>query len=97
MYVYLKDNHIYHKSEEKKLIPNTTLIEVVGYKITDDLIYEDGEIKLYINSEQYQKDKNIQTNKEKIAALEKRNKELNEVADGEVRRAVQLGDQEKVS
>ncbi|MDR0608132.1 MAG: hypothetical protein LBG52_07530 [Candidatus Peribacteria bacterium] len=90
MYIYLKDGHIYHKSEQKKLIPNTSLIEVVGFTLADDLIYEDGQVKLYKESEQRKKDHNVVSLEQKIQEVEKKNEELQEVADSEIRRALKL-------
>jgi transcriptional regulator with PAS, ATPase and Fis domain len=97
MYIYLKNNHIYHKSETKKLIPNTSFLEVQGFSVNDDLIYEDGEVKLYEKSEQYKKDKQIKSKDEKIFELEKEKEELKEIADSEIKRVFNIDNNEKVN
>jgi hypothetical protein len=96
MYVYLKNNRIYHKSEEKKLIADTTIVEC-PYRVTDDLIYEEGEIKLYEKSVQYNKDHNIKTKDEELVQLRIENEELREIADNEIRSALGMGENEKVT
>ena len=96
MYVYLKNNRIYHKSEEKRIFPNTTIIES-NFNIKDDLIWEDGEIKLYEKSEQYKKDYNITSLEEKNRKLEEENKKLSEISDREIRKELWMIKTEKIT
>jgi hypothetical protein len=75
MYVYLKNYRIYHKSDTKKLLPETSIVEC-NFAVSDDLIYENWEIKLYEQSEQWKKDHQIEDISVQNEALLKENEEL---------------------
>ena len=80
MFVYVKDRKIIFKSEEKRSIPWASVIET-KYKLEDDLILEDGTIKLYKKSERYKKDHHLETLKEKAERLERENTEMKTTID----------------
>lgn len=84
MYVYIKDNRIYAKTEKRKRYPWCVVIQC-DYKKDDDLIREDNQIKRYTESEQYRKDKKIKTLEEQNRELEAENAELRELADREIK------------
>lgn len=84
MYVYIKDNRIYAKTEERKRYPWCVVIQC-DYKKDDDLIREDNQIKRYTESKQYREDKNIKTLEEQNRELKAENTELRELADREIK------------
>lgn len=52
---------------------------------TEELIFEDNQIKLYKESKQYRKDKHIETIEEENTKLRSQNNELIRIADREIR------------
>lgn len=52
---------------------------------TEELIFEDNQIKLYKESKQYRKDKKIDTIEEENRKLRKQNNDLSRIADREIR------------
>ena len=85
LYVYITAGKIVMKSPRKYVVQNTTIIET-EFKKTDQLIYEDGVVKIYKESQQWKKDNHIETLKEKNEKLEKENSQLQEISDREIRK-----------
>lgn len=84
LYVYVKDNRIYAKREDRARYP--WCMEVLcDYQKTDLLIWEDNSVKLYKDSKQYRKDKKIDTLEEENKRLMKQNRDLKTLADREMK------------
>lgn len=84
MYVYIKDNRIYAKTEKRKSYPWCMVIQC-DYKKDEDLIREDNQIKRYTESRQYREDKNIKKLEEQNRELREENAELKGLADREIK------------
>lgn len=96
MYVYVKNNRIYAKREDRGHYP--WCVEVIcDYKKTDILIWEDNTVKLYKDSKQYRKDKKIDTLEEENKRLVKQNKNLREVADREIKNKLRKWEDEELT
>ena len=84
LYVYVKENRIYAKREERAHYPWCMEI-ICDYQKTDMLIWEDNQVKLYTESKQYRKDKHIDTLEEENKRLVKQNKDLTRLAEREIK------------
>lgn len=94
LYVYVKENRIYAKREERAHYPWCMEI-ICDYKKTDMLIREDNAVKLYTESKQYRKDKKIDTLEEENKRLVKQNRDLKTLADREIKSKLRKrGDEE---
>lgn len=83
MYVYVKDGKIRLQSEDR--------IKATGYqeyetdhKITDRLIFEDGQVKLYEQSRQYAEDTNRYQLQKELAHEKRINKDLTRIANNKM-------------
>ena len=85
MYVYVRDKMIIYKSETRDNLFECDIYEI-DCKPTDNLIYEDNQIKIYENSKQYEEDTNkYQLNKE-LELEKKRNEDLKIIADIKIKK-----------
>ncbi len=64
---------------------------------TDDLIREDNTVKLYKDSEQYRKDKNIESLEEANRKLKAENKDLTTLAEREIRNKLRKRSYEEIT
>lgn len=93
MYVYVRGKNIIHKSEERKelkwFLQNCTIYQV-SYNKNDHLIFENGEIRIYEQSKQFEKDSHKYILNEKIEKLEFDNNKLKQIANKEVKKDLEL-------
>lgn len=84
IYVYVKNNRIYAKSEKRKRYPWCVTIQC-DFGKNEELIWEDNQVKRYTESEQYRKDKKIKNLEEQNRELREENAELKGLADREIK------------
>lgn len=96
LYVYVKQNRIYAKKEERGHYPWCHEI-LCDFKKTDLLIREDNTVKLYKDSKQYRKDKKIDTLEEENKRLREQNGTLKTLADREIKSRLRKKDEEEVT
>lgn len=96
LYVYVKENRIYAKREERAHYPWCMEI-ICDYQKTDMLIWEDSQVKLYIESKQYRKDKHIDTLEEENKRLVKQNKDLTRLAEREIKSKLRKKENEELT
>ncbi len=96
LYVYVKENRIYAKREERAHYPWCMEI-ICDYKKTDMLIWEDSQVKLYTESKQYRKDKHIDTLEEENKRLVKQNKDLTRLAEREIKSKLRKKENEELT
>lgn len=96
LYVYVKENRIYAKREERAHYPWCMEI-ICDYQKTDMLIWEDSQVKLYTESKQYRKDKHIDTLEEENKRLVKQNKDLTRLAEREIKSKLRKKENEELT
>lgn len=96
LYVYVKENRIYAKREERAHYPWCMEI-ICDYQKTDMLIWEDNQVKLYTESKQYRKDKHINTLEEENKRLVKQNKDLTRLAEREIKSKLRKKENEELT
>jgi len=96
LYVYVKENRIYAKREERAHYPWCMEI-ICDYQKTDMLIWEDNQVKLYTESKQYRKDKHIDTLEEENKRLVKQNKDLTRLAEREIKSKLRKKENEELT
>lgn len=96
LYVYVKENRIYAKREERAHYPWCMEI-ICDYQKTDMLIWEDSQVKLYTESKQYRKDKHIDTLEEENKRLVRQNKDLTRLAEREIKSKLRKKENEELT
>ena len=96
LYVYVKENRIYAKREERAHYPWCMEI-ICDYQKTDMLIWEDNQVKLYTESKKYRKDKHIDTLEEENKRLVKQNKDLTRLAEREIKSKLRKKENEELT
>ena len=89
MYVYVKNGRIRLRSEEQINAPGYQEYRT-DHKITDRLIFEGGEIKLYEQSKQYGEDINRYHLQKELKKTQKRNEDLLRIANNKVEKEMEL-------
>jgi len=89
MYVYVKDNKIFLQSETRKRIPGSQEY-ITDHKMTDRLIFEGWQVKVYEHSKQYIEDTNRYQLQKELAHERKINKDLTKIANNRIREDMQL-------
>ena len=90
MYVYVKENRIILKSENRILNLKGTQEYIIECEKTDRLIFEDNKIKKYENSKQYAEDINRYHLQKEVRNLKKENKDLIKIANNKVTKDLEL-------
>lgn len=96
LYVYVKENRIYAKRTDRGHYPWCHEI-ICDYEKTDLLIWEDSQVKLYKDSRQYRKDKKIDTLEEENKRLRKQNRDLNTLAEREIKSKLRKKENEEIT
>jgi hypothetical protein len=89
MYVYVKDWKIRLKSETRIRVPGATEYKT-EHKITDRLIYEGWQIKVYEDSKQYWEDINRYHLQKELKNTKKKNEDLLRIANNKIRKEMEL-------
>ena len=92
MYVYVSNEWNIILRSNKKLtgLQNKYREYDTKYSITDNLIYEDNQIKRYENSRQYAEDKNKFHLERELSETKRKNSELLQIANTKVRKEMEL-------
>ena len=89
MYVYVKNGKIRLRSEER--IRATGYQEyITNHKMTDKLIFEGGQVKVYEDSKQYVEDTNRYQLQKELKEEKRKNKELVQIANMKVTKELEL-------
>lgn len=89
MYVYIRNGKIRLKSETRMSAPGCQEYKT-DHKMTDRLIYEGGEIKIYEQSKQYGEDINRYHLQKELDHEKKVNKDLTKIANNRMREDMEL-------
>ena len=93
MYLYIKNWCIIYKSKERKpllgFLQWCTIEEYLGDS-TDNLIYENGQLKKYENSKQFIKDSNRYYTEKELRETKRKNAELLKIANTKMKREMDL-------
>ena len=93
MYLYIKNWCIIYKSKELKktfgFLKDCKIEEYQGDSV-DNLIYEDGKIKKYENSNQFIKDTNRYYTEKELRRTKQKNQELMTIANSKVKKDLEL-------
>lgn len=92
MYVYVseKGNIILRSMERRIGLQNKYKEYITTYKLSDNLIFEDWQIKRYENSKQYVEDTNRYHLTKELEDTKRKNKELERIANTKVRKELEL-------
>lgn len=92
MYVYVSNKwNIIMKTMERKLgLQNRYKEYIVNYKISDNLIFEWWQVKIYENSKQYIEDTNKYHLNKELEETKRKNEELTIIANSKVRKEMEL-------
>lgn len=92
MYLYIKNNAIIYKSKEIKqpiwFLQWCKIIEYSGE--TTDVIWEDGKVKKYMDSKQYEEDINKYHLQKELKEMKIKNAELLQIANTKVKKEMEL-------
>lgn len=90
MFVYVKNWNIIYKSKDRvKFIKDSDEIQC-DYNLNDNLIFEDGEVRIYEKSKQFEKDVHKYYLDEEINNLKHKNKDLEQIANKKVTKDLEL-------
>lgn len=89
MYVYVKDDKIRMRSEQRMRAPGCKEY-ITNHKMTDRLIYEGGEVKIYEQSKQYIEDTNRYHLQKELQREKKKNEDLIRIANNKVTKEMEL-------
>ena len=89
MYVYVRDGKIRLKSEIRMKAPGCKEYKT-DHKMTDRLIYEGWEIKIYEHSKQYGEDINRYHLQKELRRTQKKNEQLQRIADNKIEKEMEL-------
>lgn len=89
MYVYVKNGKIRLKSEKRMRAPGCQEY-ITNHKMTDRLIFEGGQVKIYENSKQYVEDTNRYQLQKELKEEKRKNKELVQIANMKVTKELEL-------
>ena len=92
MYVYVSNewNIILRSNKKLTWLQNKYREYDTKYSITDNLIYEDNQIKRYENSRQYAEDKNKFHLERELEETKRKNNELTKIANTKVTKELEL-------
>ena len=89
MYVYVKEGRIRMRSEKRMKAPGCKEY-ITNHKMTDRLIYEGGEVKIYEQSNQYIEDTNRYHLQKELQREKKKNEDLTRIANNKVSKELEL-------
>lgn len=90
MFVYIRNGNIVYKSNNKvDFIPDASVIGC-WFNLNDNLIFEDGQVRIYEKSKQFEKDIHKYRLSEKIESLEFQNDKLEQIANKKVEKDLEL-------
>lgn len=88
MFVYVKNGNIVYKSNTRRnLIPDSTEIRC-WFSLNDNLVFEDGEVRIYEKSKQFEKDIHKYKLSKQIKSLEFQNDKLEKIANKKIKKEV---------
>lgn len=90
MYVYIKNWNIVFKSDKRSNLIKDSIEIYTDYTKNDNLIFENGEVRLYEKSNQFEKDVHKYQLDEKIKKLEHNNKDLEKIANIKITKELEL-------
>ena len=90
MYVYVKNWNIVYKSDNRSNLIKDAMEIYTDYTRNDNLIFEDGEVRVYEKTKQFEKDVHKYWLDEKIKRLEHDNKDLETIANKKVTKDLEL-------
>lgn len=86
MYVYIKNGNIIYKSNNKVDFIKDAQVIGCWFDLTDNLIFEDGEVRIYEKSKQFEKDIHKYKLKQEIDSLEFQKGKLEKIANEKVKK-----------
>lgn len=90
MYVYVKNDNIVYKSLEKVDFIKDAIVIDCWFNLNDNLIFENGEVRIYERSQQFEKDIHKYKLTKKIESLEFQNEKLDKIANKNVKKDLEL-------
>lgn len=90
MYVYVKNWNIVYKSQTRVNWIKDSMEIICWYNMNDNLIFEDGEVRIYEKSKQYEKDVNKYKRQKQVDLLQKKNEELTQIANKKITKEMEL-------
>lgn len=90
MYVYVRNGNIIHVSNSKVDYIKDADVYGCWFSLSDNLIFEDGKVKIYEKSNQFDKDIHKYHLKSKINSLEFQNTKLEKIANENVKKDLEL-------
>lgn len=88
--MYIKDGNIVYRSMEKTNFIKDAIIIDCWFSMNDNLIFENGEVRIYEKSKQFEKDIHKYKLTEKIKSLEFQNGKLDKIAKDQVKKDLEL-------
>ena len=92
MYVYVKNWNIVYKSDKRSNLIKDAIEMQTTYTKNDNIIFEDGEIRIYEKTKQFEKDVHKYRLDEKIKKLEHHNKDLEQIANKKITKDLELNE-----
>lgn len=90
MYVYVKNGNIIYKDNKKVDFIKDAQVIQCWFNLNDNLVFEDGNIRVYEKSKQFEKDIHKYRLKQEINSLEYQNDKLEKIANKQVKKERKL-------